>query len=58
MKILHLSLLREIASHGAEGMTVKGRDIVVARSLSREGLVSYDRGKYTITYLGRKMLTN
>lgn len=58
MKPVHLSLLREIASHGDEGMTVEGHDIVVARSLSREGLIWYDRGKYTITYLGRKMLTN
>ena len=58
MKPVHLSLLREIASQGDEGMTVEGHDIVVARSLSREGLIWYDRGKYTITYLGRKMLTN
>lgn len=58
MKPAHLSLLRKLASHGETGMTVHGPDICTARILSRDGLASYALGKYTITYVGKKMLSD
>ena len=56
MKPIHLDLLHRIAEAGTQGMTVHRTNILTARVLSRDGLVSYSQGKYTVTFIGRKLL--